>query len=485
MVDLKNNILKGFFWTGIDAFVNRGFYVVAQLVLAKLLFPEDYGIVAMAAVFIALLEILNDLGLSAALIQKKKNTLSSIHYDTAFWTGLAWGILLYGVIYFVATPFISKFYEEATLNALIPCMALTILLSPLASIHRAKLIKTLQFKKITEVNAISNIASGLVSLLLAYYGFGVWALVFYSVVKTFVAVPLLFAATRWIPTMRWNLEAFRLLFGFGVFTLGASIANVVSQKIDFLFIGKLIGATALGYYTFAFLLTNILRQQISSVLSKVLYPVYARLQEEPQKLFSLYLKILSVNALIVYPVMLGVFLFSEALLPLLFNNKWDESILLIKILCVSGLFQVTVNSNQILFRSYGKVKLEFMLQLVKSFLFFVPFIYFGIRIYGIVGAAIGFAVATLFSALVTLYFLKKTFNMKVSHLFEAFKVPVAMLLVCSSSTWFILHYLGWQGALVFYCLSVLLFYSIFAKKQKRFLVSILKNRIRKKDIDTE
>ncbi len=476
MAYLKSNILKGFLWTGIDAFVNRGFYIIIQLFLAKLLFPEDYGIVAMAAVFIALLEIINDLGLGAALIQKKRKRLTELHYDTAFWTGLLWGFLLYAIIYFIGAPLIAAFYDEATLNSVIPCMAFSILLSPLATIHRAKLIKSLQFKKIAVVNTISTISSGLVSLYLAYSGFGVWALVSYSVVKIGVAVPLFFASTRWIPSVRWNLGAFRFLFGFGIFTLGTAIANVCSQKIDFLLIGKLIGTAALGYYTFAFLITNILRQQISSIVSKVLFPVYSQLQDEPKKLLSLYVKILSLNALIVYPILLGVFLFSENILSLFFDDKWDKSIVLIKILCVSGGVQMLINGNQLLFRSYGKVKLEFMLQLLKSFLFFIPLIYFGILKYGVIGAALGYTAATFCSALLTFFFLNKTFSLKANHVIEAFKIPIGMLLVCSVLTGFTLQSTSWQIALIVYTLSVLIFYAIFAKKQTEFLISISKSK---------
>lgn len=472
-------MLTGFFWTGIDVLVNRGIYVFLQLVLARILFPEDYGIVAMAAVFITLLELINDLGLGSALIQKRNEELSGIHYDTAFWTGVVWAAFLYTIIYFVATPFISKFYGEEILNNVIPCMALTLLFSSVAGIHRAKLIKRLQFKKITLVNTVSTVIAGVVSLLLAYKGFGIWALALYSVVKLCIGVPLLFAATRWSPSFQWNFKAFRLLFGFGVFTLGTAIANVFSQKIDYLIIGKLIGATVLGYYTFAFLLTNIVRQQISGVLGKVLFPVYAQLQDQPKKLFSLYLKMLSVNALIVYPVLLGIFMFSEYMLPLLFDAKWNQSIPLLKILSVSVLIQMTVNSNQLLFRSYGKVRLEFTLQLVKAFLFFIPLIYVGTSTYGVLGAAGGFVLATFFSAVLTLYFLKQIFNMKLYHLVEALKIPLAMLLVCFSSTWLVLYFAGWQVGLAFYGSSVLVFYGIFAKKQTRFIVSVIQNRIRK------
>tara|TARA_R100000935_G_scaffold58703_1_gene97145 strand:- start:2486 stop:3934 length:1449 start_codon:yes stop_codon:yes gene_type:complete len=479
MEALKNNMLTGFFWTGIDVLVNRGIYVFLQLVLARILFPEDYGIVAMAAVFITLLELINDLGLGSALIQKRNEELSGIHYDTAFWTGVVWAAFLYTIIYFVATPFISKFYGEEILNNVIPCMALTLLFSSVAGIHRAKLIKRLQFKKITLVNTVSTVIAGVVSLFLAYKGFGIWALALYSVVKLCIAVPLLFAATRWSPSFQWSFEAFRLLFGFGVFTLGTAIANVFSQKIDYLVIGKLIGATVLGYYTFAFLLTNVVRQQIVGILGKVLFPVYAQLQDQPKKLFSLYLKMLSVNALIVYPVLLGIFMFSEYMLPLLFDAKWNQSIPLLKILSVSVLIQMTVNSNQLLFRSYGKVRLEFTLQLVKAFLFFIPLIYVGTSTYGVLGAAGGFVLATFLSAVLTLYFLKQIFNMKLNHLVEALKIPVAMLLVCFSSTWLVLYFAGWQVGLAFYGSSVLVFYGIFAKKQTRFIVSVIQNRIRK------
>lgn len=476
MPNLSKSIVSGVFWTGLESILNRGFDIVIQLVLARLLFPEDYGVVGMAAVFITLLAVVNDLGLGAALIQKKEKILVPIHFDTAFWTGIGWSILLYTLVYLLLTPLIAAFYKVNQLVEIIPYMALIILISPINNVHRAQLIKGLQFKKLAFINIISTIIAGCVSISLAYFGYGVWALVFYSISKAGVSVPLFFKATKWFPRLKWSKGAFKMLFGFGVFTLGTSIANVFSQQADYLLVGKLVGSAALGYYTFAFLLTNMLRNQIVGIINKVMYPIYVQLQDEPKRLIKLYLKILSTNAMIIYPIVTGLFLFSESIIPLMFGEKWNESIIIIKILCVSVVIQMTINSNQALFRSYGKVKLEFGLQISKTLLFFIPLLFVGTYYYGLEGAAYGYVIATFCSAVLTLFYLTRIFKISVTDLLNALKYPFIFLVFSIATSISLLQYLMWYFCLIYYLVIIIIFYRYFAKREISFLMSVISKR---------
>src|SRR5699024_1908399 len=145
-----------------------------------------FGIVGMAVVFISFLEVLNDLGMNAALIQKKEEKLTSEHFDTAFWTGLAWGLFLFLMMAVIGAPLVAQFYHEEQLRTIIPVMSLTLLLNPINLVHQAQLVKAMNFRKLALINNISNIAAGLIALLLAFLNFGVWALVFYSVSRVIV-----------------------------------------------------------------------------------------------------------------------------------------------------------------------------------------------------------------------------------------------------------------------------------------------------------
>src|SRR5699024_2822901 len=245
------------------------------------------------------------LGMNAALIQKKEEKLTPAHFDTAFWTGLAWGLFLFLLMAFAGAPLVAQFYEEEQLKAIIPVMSLSLLLNPINMIHKAQLTKAMNFKKLALINNISSVTAGLVALLLAFLDFGVWALVFYAISKVVVALPLFFKATGWKPKMIWEKDKFQEIFNFGAYTTGTSLFNKLRGNIDFLLVGKLAGATALGFYTFAFMWTNIVRDQLVAIVNKVLYPVYTTLQDDKRKMLELFLKIVSINNFIVYPLILG------------------------------------------------------------------------------------------------------------------------------------------------------------------------------------
>ncbi len=475
MGSLKKNVVGGVFWTTLESVINRGFGLIIELILARLLFPEDYGLVGMAVVFISFLEVFTDLGMNAALIQKKEEKLTSAHYDTAFWTGVVWALILFFGMVFIGTPLISNFYGESSLLAIIPVMSLSILFSPVNLVHRAQLIKKMDFKRLAFVNNASNIIAGLVAVAMAFAGFGVWALVFYAVVKVVVAIPFFFKATGWLPKLRWQRKAFDDIFGFGAYTTGTSFTNMLTGNIDYLLVGKLVGSVALGFYTFAFIITNTVRNQIVAIVNKVIYPVYASLQDNKQEMLQLFLKVVSLNNLLVYPVILGAFLFAEDLLPILFGDKWNESVVLIKILSFAVFIQMLNNSHTTLFRAAGEVKLELILQIIKSVGFFVPLVSLGVIYYGLEGAAYGFTLATLLGVAVSFYYMHKIFDLGFMQVYTAVRASVIMLAFCLGTTITVKQMFGWEIGLIYYVLAVFGIYYIFAKEQIKSLWKMVKS----------
>lgn len=476
MNNFKKEIIGGVFWTTAETIVTKGFGLIVQLILARLLFPNDYGLVGMAVVFISFLEIFSDLGMNAALIQKKEEHLTPIHFHTAFWTGIVWALFLFLLMVFIGTPLIINFYNEPNLGPIIPVMSLSILFSPINLIHRAQLIKAMDFKKLAIINNISSIAAGIIAIILALFDFGVWALVFYSVARVIISIPFFFKATRWLPKLKWEKNAFNEIFGFGIYTTGTSFFNKLTGNIDYLLVGKLVGKTALGFYSFAFIITNTVRSQIVAIINKVIYPVYASMQDNKGDMLKMFLKVVSINNLIVYPVILGVFLFSEDLLPILFGHKWDNAVLLIQILCFAVFLQMLNNSHTTLFRAAGKVRLELTLQVIKSVVFFVPLIGLGIHFYSLKGAAYGFVAATFLGVSLSFYYMYKIFNLKLKQVYNAVKASVFMLAICLSSTLVLEQFLAWWLCLPYYLLAVTGVYYIFAKDQILSLWGMVKNR---------
>ena len=423
-MSLNKSILNGVLWSSIQTIVQQAFSFIVKLVLARILLPEDFGLVGMAVVFTSFVKVFNDIGIGAALIQRKEEDLRNEHFHTSFWTGVVWSIFLYLMIAFLVSPLAASFYEEPILKKLIPVLSIGVLASPINLVHKAQLTKALDFKKIAIIANSCNIFSGILALILAFSGFGVWSLVFNSVASILIAIPFYFKSTGWRPKWIWEKSAFKEIFGFGMYTTGTSVFNNLISKIDYLLIGKFVSAAALGNYTFAFMLTDIVRDQLMGVMNKVMYPVYGQKQNDLKSLKSYYLKIVRYNSLIIYPIMTVILLVGGEFVIFFFGEKWSESILPMRILAVSVMFHMMVNSNTALIRGLGKPKLELQLQLFKALFLYVPIITAGVYYYGIVGVAIAIVINKALSVIIAQYYLDKLVNVTYKDLYRSIREPL-------------------------------------------------------------
>lgn len=422
----KQKIFSGVLWTTIQTVINRGFGFIVKLVLARLLLPEDFGIIGMAIVFIGFINVFNELGMSAALIQRKKELLRDIDFHTAFWTGILWALIVFLIVSFIIGPLAAWFYETPVLVKIIPALSISILVNPISLVHQVQLTKDLNFKKIAIINNVGSVGSGILALILAYLDAGVWALVVNSVAGAFIMVPLFFKATGWKPQLKWSKQSFKKIFGFGIYTTGTNLFGKLTANIDYLIVGKLIGVSALGFYSFAFILTDIFRGQLMGIIKNVMYPVFAQLQDDPDKMKSYYLTVIRINSLIVNPIMFGIILFSDYLVPAFFGEKWVSSIILIKILATSVIVHMIISSNSSLFRAKGKVRIELEMQIVKTLLFFIPAIVIGTYYFGTTGTATGYLIAKILTVIYTLIYSKKHLDIGMTEMFSSTVSPLLL-----------------------------------------------------------
>lgn len=474
MTKFKQQLLSGVFWTTIQMLVNRSFKFVIKLVLARVLFPEDYGIIGMAVVFTSIIAVFNEMGLGEALIQRKEDELGKDHFNTAFWSGLVWALIIYAIMALLIAPLAASFYDEPILREIIPVLSIGVLLTPINTIHKAQLIRRLNFKKISFISNTSTIFSGILALILALNGAGVWSLVFNSVAALVVAMPQWFYATKWIPQLRFSKSAFKDIFGFGVFTTGTKLFGTINAQIDYLIVGKLLGAAALGLYSFAFLLTSVVRAQIIYVIDQVLYPLFSKLQDEPSRLKKYYLKIMKANIYVIYPLMLGIILFSDSFIPILFGAKWIDAIPIVNYLSIGVIISTLVSSGNVLIRASGKPALEFKLATISSICFFLPAISIGTYYFGITGAAIGYIVAITAATILALFYLKKTFGIGIKEIFSNLKLAFVVSFVPFFVTLFTKSQgLHWILNLIIYLSSIAVLLYFLAKEE----VLNLKNTI--------
>ena len=462
---------KGLLWSVIEVLVKRGFDLIVTLVLANILFPEQFGIIGMATVVTSFVLVLSDVGISSALIQKAKEDLKQSHLYTAFWAGIIWALVLYGIVYFFITPLVSNFYGQPLLMKIIPILSLPILISSFNNIQQAILKRDLDFKKIAFVKNTATIIGGAGAITLALHNVGIWALVFNVVFPFFVMLPLFFYATRWVPKLAWSKQSFKEIFGFGLYTLGTSIIINITTHIDYLIIGKLISAAALGAYTFAFMLTNLIRAQITSMLNRVMFPFYSSIQGDVKAVTAHYLKIIKYYALIIYPLMLGIILFADTIIIDFFGDKWIEAIKPARILAVSVLITVLTNGYNLIFRSIGKPKLEMFIQLGVLLFFLIPAIYLGASYNGIIGVSYGIVLASVLNFIVVSIALKYYLNISILSILHSVSPAFLTFLIVFSIISVLTRYTGISVYALIPITVVLigLLYYLLLKKEVEFL----------------
>lgn len=284
---LKEKTIVGLLWSFSDLIANQGIQFIIQVILARLLAPKDFGIIGMITVFIAISQSFIDSGFSNALIREKKP--SQEDYSTVFYFNLIMAILMY-IILFISAEAVGSFFEEPQLMDILRVISLVLIINSFGLIQRTMLTKNINFKTQTKINLISSISSGIIAVIFAYMGFGVWSLVIRTLSMQFIQSILLCISNRWVPSLLFSIDSFKRLFGFGWKLLISGIINTLYDNLYFLIIGKVFSAVELGYYTNAQKLRDVASQSITSSVQKVSYPALSSIKEEEEKLRFAYKK---------------------------------------------------------------------------------------------------------------------------------------------------------------------------------------------------
>lgn len=350
----------------------------ANLVLARLLTPDDYGVIGMLLIFISVSNTFIDGGFGTALIQKKEPTQED--YSTIFFWNIFISVILTGILY-ISSPLISEFYRLPLLSDVLKVMGTVLVINAFSVVQTNILQKKFEFKKLATINIIANIAASILAIVLALRGFGVWSLVFRYLSCSLVISIILWITTKWKPMLTFKFKSFRTLGKFGGMVLLANLVETIYTEFQGLVIGRAFSAKDLGYYTQAKRLEEIPTLGISSAVNQASFPMYARLQDNKVALSLAVRKYVRALSLLVIPLYFLFILVAEPLITILFTEKWIESVDLFKILCLVGMIYPinTVNTNVI--KSLGKGKLYFNLQLCKRVLG-IALILFSVR-YGL------------------------------------------------------------------------------------------------------
>lgn len=382
---LKDKTVKGLAWSSIERFSTMFIQLTVNIVLARILMPEDFGMVAMLAVFIQFSQVFIDSGFSNALIRRKDR--SNTDYCTVFYFTVTVSILLYLLLFFSA-PYISAFYKMPQLTEIARVLGLGLIIGSLAAVHKTRLSIELKFKVQAVISLLSAIISGAISISLAYFGFGVWALVMQSLVSLGAQTLLVYLlGTRWIPSLIFSMRSFKELFGYSSKLLLSSMLHLLYRNLYPIVIGKRYNATDLGYYNRADLLSTMSITSITLVLSKVAFPIFSSIQDDNEKLRQAYSKYVIYASLVVFPAMIGIAALAKPLIIVAMTEKWLIAVPMLQILAISCLFDHITSINLNVLYVKGRSDLALKLEIIKKSIAIA--ILFGMMPFGIIAICWG------------------------------------------------------------------------------------------------
>ena len=360
---LKSIATRGMIWNAVEKFSTQGGQLIIYIVLARLLMPEDFGLIGMLSIFIAISQTFIDSGMGSGLIQKKDR--SEIDFSTVFVFNLAVSTLLY-VLLFVSSPLIANFYEKAQLTILTRVLGLNLIINSFAIVQRTKFTIDIDFKILAKINVISVIISGVFAITSAYIGMGVWALVILNLIRAFVTTLLLWFYKNWRLSLKFSKQSFKNLFGFGSKLLIAGLYANTLREVYNIVIGKAYSAAELGYYTTSKRITDISAGTVTSILQQVTYPILASLQNEKERLISAYSRLIRMTAFVIFPAMTLSALLADPFIRLLFTEEWAPAIVLLQWLCFAHIVTPISTINMNILNAVGRSDLFLKVDLSKA-----------------------------------------------------------------------------------------------------------------------
>jgi teichuronic acid exporter len=361
MVDvkkIKSKAITASMWAVISKFSLLFTQFIIGIILARLLKPSDFGLIALTTVFITISGAVTDGGFETALIQKKE--LSSIQINTAFYLNIILGCIM-TLLIFVLSPYIATFFNEPQLKNILRVLSISLPLEALGQTQRTLLMRELDFKKISVSQILSSIVSGLAGILLAYYGYGVWALVYSTILALIIRVTWLWIYSSWYPQIMFSYSSLSNIVPFGLNVLTTSILFFFVQQFNSLVVGKFYNERDLGLYSRGMKFPEIIISIIQSVILKMALPLFSKFQDEREKLDILLNKTNVLVAFITFPLLSFVFLNAKEIVILLLTPKWIESVIYVKLFCIIKLFDPFISVQQELLLAKSKSKLYLLI----------------------------------------------------------------------------------------------------------------------------
>ncbi|MBD2112384.1 MULTISPECIES: MOP flippase family protein [Cyanophyceae] len=350
-MSLQNKVVKGVFWSAVESWGRQLFSFIVFALLARLLEPDAFGIVALASVFLGFLQLFLNQGIGQAIVQS--NNLDEADLNTAFWANIS----LNGIITIIGistASFAAKFFDEPALTPIIQGLSLTFVLSAFGNVQQALLEKELQFRALAIRSIVAIFLGGLVGITMAFGGYGVWSLVGQQLTNSLFQVIVLWFLSDWKPGLKLSLKNSNMLITFGLGETGFKLFDYLSRRGDDLIIGYFLGATALGYYTIAYKILLVMTETLITVTSKIALPAFSKIQDDKERLRKSFYTATQITSLVAIPAFLAVSVLSKDLIEVVFGSQWLPSAPVMSVLALVGVLQSVSYFNNSVLLALGK-----------------------------------------------------------------------------------------------------------------------------------
>ena len=400
--NLKKKSINGLVWSFLENFFLKFIQFIIGIIMARFLVPSDYGLIAMLAIFLGISTIFIDGGFTTGLIQKQNRT--EVDFSTIFYFNIIFSGIIYMVLFFSA-PYIALFYNLPGLTIITRVVSINLVIASFSAVARTRLTIDVDFKTQAKVSFVSAIISGIIGIYLAFNNFGVWALVAQSILNTFFQTVLILYFVKWIPLFVFSIDSFKSLFPFSSRLVVSKLLSTIYHNSYSLIIGKQFNSSDLGLYSRAEAFAQFPASNISSILTRVTFPILSTISEDDIRVKQIYIKYLQLTAFIVFPIMFLLIGIANPLIEFLLTDKWVGVVLILQILCLGFLWDPIGFLNINLLYIKGESKLILRLELIKKsiaiiiLLISLPF--------GLIYIAVGRSIYSFLAVYINTYYTKK------------------------------------------------------------------------------
>ena len=424
---LKSKTVKGLGWSAADNITKMGITFIVSIVLARLLSPDEYGLIGILTIFISIFNAIVDSGFTNALIRKKDTTETD--YSTVFYTNLVMSVFMAIILFLCAKP-IARFFERPELVALTQVMSSIVIINALCIVQKARTTKAIDFKTQTKVTFLASITSGVIGISMAYMGYGVWALVGQQLSAQLLTTFLFWIFNKWIPRFEFSWDSFKEMWSFGWKLLVSTLINTAYTEVYQVVIGKCYSPTSLGLYTRARQFRDLFSANVTSVVQRVTYPVLSSIQDEPARMKTAYQKVIRTTMLPTLILMIGMAASAKTMILFLIGEKWLGCVPMLQIICMFGLLYPLHAINLNMLQVKGRSDLYLKLEIIKDIIAIGPIV-IGVMV-GIYAMLWGSLVSHIISYYLNAYYSKSLVNYgfweQVKDILPSFRVAFVMAL---------------------------------------------------------